>query len=251
VTGLGAIDGLGAVALANITANQPYRSFEDFLLKNPKKVNKNHIIALAKAGAFDSLGVSRKYIADNWEAIKEALKKSIKAAGEAAVMNGELLVDVILENFSHSIGNPQEEWTLAQKLEYEKEVLGEYVSGGAKDLYPEFFKGGKYNTSFETLALRNKGDAMLFEGIVNSISTFEIKRGASKGKTMGRVVIENLKGETADIVVFAQVWEKHGKKLAVNKPVIGEINVLEDKASKEKSWSLEKVLATLPAGKNQ
>lgn len=246
VTGLGAVKGLGASALNMIISNQPYTSIEDFIVKNPSKVNKNHVQALAKAGAFDSFRISRKYVFDHFVPFRDAWKKYLKKADDSLFIGGDRskpMLDQLLDGFNYSgVAEANQEWTTQERLEYEKEVLGEYVSGSPRELYPKFFKGGVYDTDFKLISHKNKGDTLLFEGLVTATREFKIKRGGNKGRRMGQITVENLKGESANITVWCETWEKYEKLLTKGDvPVQGEAYVNEDRTTKEKSWALSKI----------
>ena len=246
VTGLGAVKGLGDSALDKIIENQPYSSLQDFIVKNVSKVNKNHVHALAKAGAFDELGVSRKYIFEHFMSIRDAWQKYLRKADISMFIGGDRkkpLLDQLEVGFTYpNSESDQVEWSLQEKLEYEKEVLGEYVSGTPKDLYPDFFKGGVHNTEFKAINYKNKGDRLLFEGIITGVKEFTIKRGSNAGKHMGQLTVINLKGETTNIVVWNELWEKHNLGVHCSDvPVQGEVYVNQDSTTKEKGWALSKI----------
>lgn len=225
ITGLGAIKGLGEKALDAIIANQPYTSFEDFLHRTPSSsVNKTAIIALSKAGAFDSFHISRKYAAEHYgeirtQLLKLAKRKDIKELEkikQAAVGFGdgyEQDVDMtqeIMAIFDYVDKDKSTiEWDIKEKLINEREVLGEYISGSPDILYPGFFKEGQYAQPFAKIATLPDGANFPTEGIVGAVREISIKKaGKNQGKIMAKITIENLLGETCDATVFADIYEK-------------------------------------------
>jgi DNA polymerase-3 subunit alpha len=275
VTGLGAIKGVGERALKAIIAGQPYASFQDFLHRTPGNVvNKSVIVALALAGAFDSLGLSRKYIHDNFLDIRKELQAYAKKHGEEIVVEVEEEVEVDIaddgdfqneelsddysgdlegkssrtrvvvekkikksyqltpEQLSAFVPNSHElahvEFTMREKLEGEKNTLGEYVSGDIKALYPGFFIEGRYGQTYAQLQAMVDNINFPTEGIVTSIKEILIKKdGKNKGKTMGKLTIENLRGESVEVTIWADQYEKMKKILRVGLPIRGMFKVNE------------------------
>ncbi len=265
ITGLGAIKGIGDIALKAIIANQPYSSLEDFLYRTPSSVNKTVIEALAKSGAMDSLGVSRKYIIENFANIKKELAAYSKKVGVETVVETEELVEEAIETDEFSddydggttstvrlvpkkkvkktyqitaeqlaefvpknMDGRKDEYSLRDKLQFEKEVLGYFLSGDMGSMYPGFFVGGRYSTSYTKLQSMVENINFPTEGIISSIKEIIIKKsGKNHGKTMCKMVLENLKGETVDISVWADQYERLKTTLKVGLPIRGMFKVNE------------------------
>lgn len=240
VTGLGAVGGLGEKGLADVKENQPYSSFYDFVLRGTSKCNKTAVTALAKAGAFDSLGVSRKFASEHFSLIKEEMKKYLnklfKSSGGSMYFENEdrkkPMIDAI-ENFKYSGAEFfDKEWPLKELLEAERTVLGEYISGSVKDIYPGFFTGGVYDITIDKLKLMSKQDPCSLEGIVVGIKELQIKRGKQSGRTMAKVVIESVRNEQFETTVFSDKYEKYKSKLSKGIPIKGNFSVDEWNGSK-------------------
>jgi len=130
--GLGAIRNVGLAVVEQIRLAREQQgafvSFHDFLRKVPIQVaNKRTVESLIKAGAFDSLGATRRALLEIHEdAVDSAV--SLKR-NEAQGMVGfdfdslwdepEQVVDVVPD---------RPEWTKRDKLAFEREMLGLYVS---------------------------------------------------------------------------------------------------------------------------
>ncbi|MCB1281324.1 MAG: DNA polymerase III subunit alpha, partial [Salinibacterium sp.] len=129
--GLGAIRNVGANVVEAIRAARNekgrFESFHDFLAKVPLQVaNKRTVESLVKAGAFDSLGCTRR-------ALVEIHEDAIDAAvtQKRAEANGQVGFD-----FDSLWEEPQAvnkvpdrpEWSKRDKLAFEREMLGLYVS---------------------------------------------------------------------------------------------------------------------------
>lgn len=227
ITGLGAIKGIGEKALDAIIAHQPYASFEDFLRRTPSStVNKGIIIALAKAGAFDSFGISRKFAAEQYGDIRNDLSAYIRKLG--------LTEEEAIKSFSFK-GNVyrQNEWTFKDKLLAEKEVLGEYVSGRAEDIFPNFFKGGIYAQSFSKIKTLPKDSNFNMEGVIVAIREIVIKKpGKLQGKIMAKLTVENINRESTEVTIWPDTLVKFSKYIKTGVPLRGLFKISEFQGNK-------------------
>ena len=106
-----------------------FTSFEDFLRKVPAVVcNKRTIESLVKAGAFDSLGHTRRGLAAVHEIYVDALveEKKQEAIGQDSLFGG--LDDDSGVQLATLPPIPDLEWDKRFKLASEREMLGLYVS---------------------------------------------------------------------------------------------------------------------------
>ena len=138
--GLGAVRNVGANVVDGIvTARQDkgeYTSFEDFLDKVPATVcNKRTIDSLIKAGAFDSLGKTRRALqACHEDFVDEVIGvKRNEAAGQfdlfASLTGQGDAEDVFGSGPVFSSEVPElPEWDKRDKLAFERDMLGLYVS---------------------------------------------------------------------------------------------------------------------------
>lgn len=218
VTGFSAIKGLGEKALEALMAHQPYSSFLDFLHRTPSSaVNKSTITAMAKAGAFDSLGVSRKFAHDHYASIrKEFLAYLKKIPDEKFSIDPETnradktkAPTDVMAGFTYSKqSEDKNEWDIRAKMMGEKEVLGEYVSGSIDLLFPGFYKQGIWAIPFSRLQKMPEKQQFYLEGLIVSINERPHKSGKNQGKLYARMVVENLKGETVEMTIWADMWTK-------------------------------------------
>jgi len=129
--GLGAVRNVGANVVEGIRLSREdkgrFDSFHDFLAKVPLPVtNKRTVESLIKAGAFDSLGSTRRGLLEIHE---DAVDSSVSRKRNEA--NGQVGFD-----FDSLWDEPQPEhavpdrpeWAKRDKLAFEREMLGLYVS---------------------------------------------------------------------------------------------------------------------------
>jgi DNA polymerase III, alpha subunit len=141
--GFSMLKGVGSkdseVIVAERDTNGCYTSFKDFIVRsfNAGRVTKTTYEALVKAGAFDSLGVSRKVA---YESVvpyldllrkerakrKRALVKEAKALGAEPPAGEPPVTGETLPEDSTLMGD---DYPLVERLRYEAEVAGQYMTG--------------------------------------------------------------------------------------------------------------------------
>ena len=141
--GMASIKGVGEgaaqVIIEERKANGVYEDFTDFIVRNADKaVNRRVMEALVKTGCFDSLGEDRATLLDGLEStLAEA--ESVRRDREAGQSNlFDMLGDEIGIAEEDKLGNNRssaEPMGITEKLGFEKELLGFYISGHPMDAY--------------------------------------------------------------------------------------------------------------------
>ncbi|MEN9603768.1 MAG: hypothetical protein RL545_457, partial [Actinomycetota bacterium] len=128
--GLAAIKGVGENVVAGIiearTEQGKFTSFNDFLKKVPARVcNKRTIESLIKAGAFDSLGHTRRSLIAIYETAVDGqvARKREEAKGQMDLFGGLFEEDPTLVEIPN-----HDEFDKRTKLNMERDTLGLYVS---------------------------------------------------------------------------------------------------------------------------
>ncbi|HEY2801928.1 MAG TPA: DNA polymerase III subunit alpha, partial [Chthoniobacterales bacterium] len=145
--GLAAIKNVGESAMAAAIAERErggdFTSLEDFCSRVDSRIaNRKIIESLIKAGAFDFLGRDR---AELFACIEETLAAAASAHRDRASGQVSLFADLprpTIERRTHEFAA----WTEREKLSFEKELLGFYVTGHPLDAYARLFASGKYQT---------------------------------------------------------------------------------------------------------
>ncbi|WEG10641.1 DNA polymerase III subunit alpha [Microbacterium horticulturae] len=196
--GLGAVRNVGSNVVDGIVqarAEGPYTSFHDFLRRVPPHVsNKRTVESLIKAGAFDSMGATRRALVEIHEDAVEAavLDKRREANGEVGFDFDSLWGD---DEPQHDAKVPDRpEWTKKDKLAFEREMLGLYVSD-----HPlaglEIPLAKHASTNIHDL-LSNEdvrdGDQVTVAGLVTSVQHRVAK---SSGNPYGMITVEDFDGE--------------------------------------------------------
>ncbi|HYD84455.1 MAG TPA: DNA polymerase III subunit alpha, partial [Opitutus sp.] len=138
--GLAGVKGVGELAAQKIIEerdkNGPFKDFDDFISRvDGRAINKRVLEHLSKTGAFDFSGASRKKLFENIDAAMAAVAASArdKAAGQHSFL--DMFNEPPARNLKSEISNLKsaaeggDDFTSAERLAFEKELLGFYVSG--------------------------------------------------------------------------------------------------------------------------
>jgi DNA polymerase-3 subunit alpha len=203
--GLSAVRNVGEqVVQAIVTARRDKGTFTDFFDFCDKVdagvLNKRVVESLIKAGAFDSLGHPRKALIEQYEDhIDQVLsRKRAEAAGQFSFFDlGETDVPVPRPTLG------ADDWDKAQRLAFEKEMLGQYVSDHPL-LGLERVLSAAADTSLAVLAERPDGAVVTVAGILAKLT----KKFTKRGETYVVADLEDLDG-TAECIFFPQTYQQH------------------------------------------
>ena len=201
--GLTSLKGVAESFIYHLSEIREKNTFKD-LLDFSKKVNvklggKKSLESLSKAGAFDSICDSRSVAI---ACIPDMLKEADKKASDA-LFAGDLFSNVE-EDF-----NPYDQYkdvnplNFSQKLKYEKEALGFYISGHPVEAIKDDIKDLRSHKIFDLDA--NISSATIV-GLVNS--TRQIKD--SKNKPITFVNFDDESGSMDGIILSELYEEKYG-----------------------------------------
>jgi DNA polymerase III subunit alpha len=134
--GLGAIKGVGAAAIDNIITerdeNGPYDNLFDICKRiDLRKANKRVLDALIKSGAMDSLGAGRSTLIENLTkatSLAEQHNKN-KDSGQNDMFGLDISSASSSEVEDSSAYDIVKDWDDKQRVMYEKDTLGFYLSG--------------------------------------------------------------------------------------------------------------------------
>ncbi|MFH1410488.1 MAG: DNA polymerase III subunit alpha, partial [Patescibacteria group bacterium] len=207
--GLSAIKGLGAGSVKQIidsreAGGRPFDSLEDFAKRAPSKIlNKKTIEALAFGGAMDAFG-ERRQIGLNVEAIADFAKTadSSTVVGQAGLfdsMGDEAPAD-------HLRLEKLEPATDSQKLAWEKEYLGLYVSSHPLVGLSQFFQ--RKVIPFEKLHSKTVGNPIRVGGMITGFRKITTK----KGDMMAMIQLEDTTGK-GEVVAFPKSYAKLASEL--------------------------------------
>jgi DNA polymerase-3 subunit alpha len=216
--GLAAIRNVGEGVVNLIKAAREERgrftSFGDFLSKVDGAVcNKKTIESLIKAGAFDSLGSTRKgLMAVHLTAIDSVSEtKRAEAIGQFDLFGSASESGVV----TIELDIPSEEWDKATLLNYEREMLGLYVSDHPL-LGLEGVLRSNSDISISELADEENGsDRMVtIAGLITGVQRKVSRQGAS----WAIVTVEDLEG-SIDALFFSNTYNQYAVGLIEDRVV--------------------------------
>ena len=232
--GLTAIRNIGENVVASIVKNRNekgnYTSFSDFLAKVDGTVcNKKTIESLIKAGAFDSLGHSRKGLMSIYlEAIDSVMEeKRAQAIGQFDLFGGANEVSANgISTLALEVSD--QEWEKALLLSYEREMLGLYVSDHPLLGVEHILRSATDTTISQILDEGVVHDQIItIAGLITAVQ----RKVSRQGQSWAIVTVEDLEG-AIDVRFFSSTYQTHALNLIEDRIVIirGRIDKREETA---------------------
>jgi DNA polymerase III subunit alpha len=181
-----------------------FTDFFDFCEKVDISVlNKRVIESLIKAGAFDSLGMPRRGLFEVHEVAVDRVtaRKRAEAAGQFSLFGGLGDGEDVVTEPLPAVGT--EEWEKTQRLAFEKEMLGQYVSDHPL-LGLEHVLSRAADTSLSSLTERSDGAVVTVAGILAKLT----RKFTKRGEVYVIADLEDLDGG-AECIFFPQVYTQH------------------------------------------
>jgi len=230
--GLAGIKGVGEQAAQRIIAERdqhgPFRDFEDFISRvDARALNKRVLEHLVKTGAFDFSGAPRKPLFDGIDAAMATVAAAArdKAAGqhsflgmlgdEPAADGGAAKPRVALQH--GGVGD----FSSAERLQFEKELLGFYVSGHPMNVYAGLAEAINTFTEDELLHLGDRTEFRLC-GIASNIA----KKLSKKDNRPWAAFTLSSKRASLQLNMFADAYAAYSQNLLPNAPVLVQGNII-------------------------
>jgi DNA polymerase-3 subunit alpha len=196
--GLGAVRNVGAnvvEAIVEARKDAPFTTFHDFLSKVPVPVaNKRTVESLIKAGAFDEFGDTRRALMEIHEDATEqaVLDKRREANGEVGFDFDSLWGDDEPAKATKVPERP--EWTKKDRLAFEREMLGLYVSD-----HPlaglEMPLAKHASTSIHDLLANEDIEDGLQVTVAGLVTSVQHRVAKQSGNPYGMITVEDFSGE--------------------------------------------------------
>jgi DNA polymerase-3 subunit alpha len=225
--GLAAVKNVGEAALDSIIevrdTEGPYTSLEDFCCRvDLRRVNRRVLESLIKAGAFDSLGLKRSQL---FAILDQALEQG--QAAQRDRLSGQISLFAVMgseEEQQHTkIEIPSiPDWNDQEKLTFEKETVGFYLTGHPLDDYREDI----LSVTDSNLSDKKEwveGQNLRVGGLIRDIKN----RKTKKGDPMAVITMEDI-ASTVEVVIFPDLYAKCATMLRNDTPVIIEGLVKKD-----------------------
>ncbi|HOX91197.1 MAG TPA: DNA polymerase III subunit alpha, partial [Candidatus Paceibacterota bacterium] len=215
--------------IAERKARGKFKSLADFLERiNHKNLNKKSIEALAKSGAMDELA-ERNIIIGNLETLLSFNKETRDSINQDSLFGEIGGVSATLSLL------PQEPISKRDKLAWEKELLGLYISGHPLDEYKD--KIEKHGTLIKDIKSKCKSNQVVtVAAVIDEIKTFTTKNNS----VMSFIKLSDCSGNI-EAVAFSKIYENYRDVLVANNVIAMKGKVTERNG--EKSLSIEAVKA--------
>lgn len=193
--------------IAERKANGKYKSFEDFILRiTHKNLNKKSLEALTKCGALDDL-VERGEVLENLESILEFHKHVVKDN----VMQDSLFGGMETSSFTMKKSTPISQ---EQKLSWEKDLLGLFVSGFPLDPWKEKLEARGINIDKVHHDVPD-GKEVSLGVIIENIKLTKTK----KGDIMALVRLRDYRS-TIEVAIFPETYKKYKSLVIIDIPLV-------------------------------
>jgi DNA polymerase-3 subunit alpha len=214
--GLGAVKGVGESAVESVlVARQKIGRFSSLLQfceeVDLRACNKKVLEALVKSGSFDFVGLSRMGLFDQLDSTADSAQRSKdeKERGQNS------LFGMFAAAAPKSDGTPVKlqqapEWPEDERLRYEKETLGFYITGHPLNRFNDELKLFA-NASTDTL-YKFVDETVNIGGIVSQIKKTKIKKGRNEGQMMAKFFLDDQAG-SVEVVVFSDLYSKYSRWL--------------------------------------
>jgi DNA polymerase III subunit alpha len=212
--GLAAIKHVGEMAMESVIREREeqgeFISLEDFCARLDSRVaNRKMLESLVKSGAFDFVGKDR---AELFGCIDDAVSASVAAQRDRVAGQVSLFDEATAQTTSRK--RLATRWSDHEKLSYEKELLGFYVSGHPLDAYAEVIAAKNYRP---INSLGELADRAPFK-IAGAIVQVEKKFTRKEGKPFAVLWVEDLT-DMLEVVVWNEVYLKISDSLAAGRVI--------------------------------
>ncbi len=209
-------ENIAKAIIAERTMNGPFKNIDDFVTRvQNKDLNKKSLESLIKCGALDNFE-ERNTLLSNIEALLSHSRDKQKQASTGQISLFGDSVDAALPGLRLIQNEPAKSW---EKLMWEKELLGLYVSDHPLNSYQTQFKLEKV-MPINTISVNTTGSIKI-GGVITKIQKIMTKTG----RPMLFSHVEDLTSKI-ELVVFPNVLEKNPEVWKENNIVIarGKVN---------------------------
>ena len=212
-----------------------YTNIKDFITRLTGEVNKKAMENLIKAGAFDSLGGTRKQYMCVYVQIMDGIAQDKKnnMAGQMSLF--DLLEGAQKGEFDVKLPEVGE-YPKELKLSFEKEVLGTYISGHPLEEYQDILERHITARTADFVLDEENGEAAVAEGsrvTVGGMIADKTIKYTKDNKVMAFLKLEDLVG-SVEVIVFPKSYEKYGDRLKEDEKIFvsGRVSAEEEKDAK-------------------
>jgi len=234
--GLAAVKNVGQNAIESIVAARKkcgtFQSFYQFCEKvDLHLLNKRVVESLIKSGAMDPLGRRAQLMA----IVDSAMEHALKAQKDAELgQHGLFGIFEDDSNGNHATEKPlpnTPDWDEHQRLAYEKEILGFFITGHPLEKYRDKLADFHALSTTDVCEMKSSTgkDEIVIGGILKGIRVAKSK----KGDLYAQGQLEDMNG-SVDILCFAEPYRRLSEKLKLTVPVLVKAGVRVEEGSNPK-----------------
>ena len=237
---LSAVKGIGRPVMEAIEAeralNGPFKSLRDFCERlSGREVNKRTLENFIKAGAFDCFGGTRRQYMQVYSLILDQVSQDRKNNLTGQMNLFDFMGEEAGKQFEIRLPDVGE-FNKEEKLAFEKEVTGIYISGHPLEKYEEKWRKNVSAVTTDFLPDEESGIPKVGDGnrvTVGGMITAKTIKYTKTNQTMAFLTLEDLLG-TMEIIVFPKSYEQYSGMVDTDAKVFirGRVSVEEDRPSK-------------------
>ena len=223
IFGLGAIKNVGSKAIDNIIEARKrlgkFKSLSQLCESvDLQLANKRVFESLIKSGACDSLGQNRAQMLKDLQSSMEQ--------GQAKQRDLQLGQSSMFETFDEEVSLDQkndrhvEEWSESDRLKFEKESIGFYITGHPLD---RFTKDLSWFTDATSASVVELGSSKKVS--IAGIPMKHLPKTTRKGDKMGIVTLEDLHG-SIEVILWPEIYAEVESMILAEEPILvkGEVD---------------------------
>ena len=240
---LSAIKGVGEAAVQTLTdernANGEFKDIFDFVKRvNLRTISKKVMESLAQAGGFDCFGYPRSTYFTPSDRFDSFIEHLLKYGAGYQTQKSSAVNSLFGESASDSMMAPPsvpraEEWNLIQKLNYEKDLVGIYLSGHPLDDY-------KVEMTFANMTIDRLPEVRNQKVKVAAFVVAATQRVAQNGNPWGFFTIQDYTG-SYEFRLFKENYARFAPLLQPGASVFIEGEMKQRYNSEEYEFSLREV----------
>lgn len=223
--------GISSSIIEERKKNGPFKSLSDFLDRvKDRNLNKKSLEALVKSGAMDCFGHERGLLLANIDLMLEYNKENSNHHSDQDSLFGMMNDDSSVPTLRLIDAPPVD---MRDKLAWEKELLGLYLSGHPLERFKEMM--AKKDIDIKRALEKGKdGETFIFAAIIDVVRIIQTK----KNETMAFLTISDLSG-SAEAVVFPRTYTEFKNLIVPDRCLAMKLTV--NTRNGERSFLVERV----------
>ena len=211
-----------------------FESFSDFIIRmSTYDTNRRTIEALIKCGVFDSLHPNRKALVMSFEKMMDYASQDARLAGTGQMSMFDLSQD---KSVHDGMIIQMEDYTLSEKIAYEKELSGMYLTSHPLDDYIASVKAFSDNSVLSVIENPGMTGTVKICGAISSVR----KRRTKSGKMIVEMSFGDYESEI-ELVAFESTYSRYSQYITEGMTALVEANI-NDRGDNSVSLVLSKLV---------